>query len=359
MKFSLFLKSVFAALLIGWPLYSLGNQSVCQASFQVWLERYGASDPYLAVQKTTPWPLSPSILSQITSEKIQITDRDLAPFALSTEQEKESAKTAFLATVRGVGLFTSRDLAIRKNLQDFNRTHSGENYELSLAYVGLYHSIDLFLADPQINVTYVNKPFSLSTLTETEGRRNLNKALGLSPSAYTVGQDTFFFSILPYLATAWSLKALNQKNIPQKSFTPQKLNPRMVVISELHGLVSTNWIQELPSSNCLSEMGITKIRLGLEGFARGQSFTLEDVLFRRTYLEQFTYRAKKLNITLEKFLELAEIPDSVRLPLLAGEIEDNPAIPALVRKLAQYRTAGIEIQLLGLESADYDAQDGE
>ena len=63
-------------------------------------------------------------------------------------------------------------------------------------------------------------------------------------------------------------------------------------------------------------------------------------------------------MTLDQFFERVKIPTSIREKLKAGQIEDNPAIAALARKLLEYRSSGIIIRLQGIEAATYDALEG-
>jgi hypothetical protein len=96
----------------------------------------------------------------------------------------------------------------------------------------------------------------------------------------------------------------------------------------------------------------------MEGFAKGSNFKLQDILNRRNYLEQFKYRAQKLGLTLDQLLAATKMPAPLQDEIKTGKIEDNPAIPALVRKLISYELSGVDIQLEGLESPDYNALEG-
>lgn len=337
---------------------ALAADNLCQSAYQNWIGLYGYSDPYLAVQKTTPWPFSYSVLSQVRQDHIKFSEQDLAPFSFNSEDQKEKAKVAFEAKIKSVESLTSRDLAIRQNLVEFTQEHQSDVKELSIAYMGLYHAVDLFIVNPGLHATYINKPFDLGTLAIPKGTRDLQAALGITSPPKTVGEIAGSYYILPYLATAESLKSLGQRYLPKETFLVRPTDNHLLVISELHGLDSILWIQSLPTAECLKEIGITKIRLGLEGYAKGTSFTLEDILFRRSYLEQFNYRAQKLGLTLDQFFERVKIPTSIREKLKAGQIEDNLAIAALARKLLEYRSSGIIIRLQGIEATTYDALEG-
>jgi hypothetical protein len=295
---------------------------------------------------------------QLGADDIKLPDSDLVPLDFIPAQDRHEAKTGLLTKLKDVDALTPRDLAIRKNLIAFTESHQRNGKELSLAYMGLFHAIDFFIVSPETDATYVNKPFTSNTLAIPDGTRALQAALKMPSPPQAVGEIAGSYYVMPYVSTAETLKNLHRKKLPEKTFSAHKTDQTLLVISELHGLVSTKWVEELPTSECLHSLGISKIRLGMEGFAKGSNFKLQDILNRRNYLEQFKYRAQKLGLTLDQLLAATKMPAPLQDEIKTGKIEDNPAIPALVRKLISYELSGVDIQLEGLESPDYNALEG-
>lgn len=357
---TLFALSALLLLLINDQSFGSTNDSYdfCHSAYEKWLSTYGSSDPFLAVQKTTPWPLLPDVLTQLNQAEIKISASDLEGFGFPTEKVKQQAKASFLSSLREVGTLLPRDLAIRQNLKSFLDATKSEKHQLSLAYVGLAHSIDLFLTFPKTGATYVNKPFSLKTLTISSGQRELQNHLKMLSPPLTVGEAALSYYVLPYFYAAQTLRSSNSGRLPENTLAQGHSDKNRIVISEFHGFDSTKWITHLPSAECLHTMGIKKINLALEGYAVGRSFTTENILERRTFIEQFNYRAKKLGISTDEFMDRLKLPTSLREKIRSGDVEDNPAIPALIRKLIQYRSKGIILNLQGLEATNYNELEG-
>jgi hypothetical protein len=75
-----------------------------------------------------------------------------------------------------------------------------------------------------------------------------------------------------------------------------------VISGEYHNIDSTDWLNGLPTADCLKEMKIKKVDLALEGRRTGSVFSLQDELNRREQLEQVEYRAKKLRLTVTELI---------------------------------------------------------
>jgi hypothetical protein len=311
-----------------------------------------AGDPFTSISRTTPWPMDYFTLNRILS------GQDLGPMtALKgiTLQQKSNAWTggeALRAYLEDVKPADSRTLAIRENLRTFLST-IGQS-ELKLVYVGQAHAIDLYLSTPDLQVEYWNKPYTLNTLVQSPELRTINEILKVKTPALMINDNSLEYFALPYSYALESIKQLGSVSAVVPAARTQLTGfPRAVVINELHGLVSTNWVRQMPGADCLKAAGIKKITVGLEGYAKGRSFTLEEVLRRRSMIEQFQFRADRLGISMHDLLERVFPPDLVA-KILSGQVQDNPGMTAFIRKLMEYSAAGIMIDLSGLEASDYD-----
>jgi hypothetical protein len=334
-----------------------GGAELCHSEFRNWLQKYGGGDPFQAIEKTTPWPFLQSVLFQLPNPDVQIRDEDLSNFHFRSEAESAAAKQAFLSTLKDPVSPDTRDLVIRQNLTEFVRSHQNVRHSLSIAYVGLYHGIDLFVSSPNLNPTYINKPIALDTLTEPREMRQLQEYLKIPTPAETVGGDSISYFSLPYLYAKQSVVSLKLPRVPARTFQAQDANNRLLVLSELHGMVSTDWISGLPTASCLKSMGVTVVHVAMEGYAKGHKFTPDDVIRRRTLIEQFSYRAQKIGLTLSELT--ARFPESIGRKLAAGEIVDNPAPLILAKVLLAYQGQGLTVQMEGLESPDYNELEGD
>ena len=289
-----------------------------------------------------------------------VSGRDLgAMTALKIISVQQKASTwrgdeALAAYLRDVKPATARTLAMRENLRAFLSTPSQN--ELKIVYVGQAHAIDLYLSNPDLQVAYWHKPYTLDTLTQSPVFRKMNEILKIKPPTLTINENSLEYFALPYQYALESVKQLGHVNaaIPSQQSQPAGF-PRAVVINEMHGFVSTKWVNQMPSADCLNAAGIRTVTVGLEGYAKGRSIAPEDVLRRRSMIEQFAFRAGRLGMSLQDLLARV-FPSDVIAEILAGHAQDNPGMTAFIKKLLEYRAANITINLSGIEAPDYDEQ---
>jgi hypothetical protein len=252
---------------------------------------------------------------------------------------------------RGSTALSSRDLTIRQNLQDFVQRNRDSRETLAIAWVGIDHSIDLFLTDPNLSPTFINKPFDLSTEIYSAGFRRYRKILNL-PVIDSIRELSAEKYAWPYILSYESAQNLHLSHLPERTLKPTEASDRLLVFGEFHDVGSYLWLEGLPSGECLKAMGIRKVVVALEGRAKGRGFSLDDELNRRTQVEQIQYRTRKLNITVQELL--SRYPKELGVDLLAGNIVDDMAVLKLVEILKGYSANGIEIISEGLEAEDYN-----
>jgi len=260
----------------------------------------------------------------------------------------DEALRAYLTDVSPVD---ERFLTIRNHLSAFlGDVAPGE---LKFAYVGQAHAIDLYLSQPRLSVMFWHKPFALGTLVQSAELRQINETLKIKTPAPTIDDNSLEYFALPYLYAMESIKQLGSGTTVRPAHRAADAGfPRAVVINEIHGLVSTEWTAQMPAAACLSSAGITRVSVGLEGFADGRRFTLNDVLRRRSMLEQFEFRAKRLGLDVSALVTKI-FPSDLAKKILSGQVQDNPGVTAFIRKLMDYEAAGLSIELRGLEAPDY------
>jgi hypothetical protein len=81
------------ALLIGLECHAVsGDKAVsCHKSYTEWLTKYGASDPFQALNRTTPWQLDPTVLEQVVSTPDQVHLELLPPAELYSASGKKAS----------------------------------------------------------------------------------------------------------------------------------------------------------------------------------------------------------------------------------------------------------------------------
>ncbi|HWU42102.1 MAG TPA: hypothetical protein VN132_01650 [Bdellovibrio sp.] len=327
---------------------TLAQAASCQSSLHDWLQMYGDSDPFLAQNKTRPWKISLSTLASVAKGQKDFSQSDVPNLGRGQGRDEARVLSFALAEYEPPD---ERTLKLRKNIGEFFKARSLRQDSLAIIYVGDIHSMDLFLSDPKLSVTYVSKPFSFDTPTITPefkefalflNQRTMLDQLLSSP----VRESAITLFTVPYSTTVSSLKSLGKKQLPSQTLIPQNRNERRWVIGETHQVVSTEWIEQLPSADCLRSLGIVSIKLGLEAFPKG-TLSFDQVLKHLTYQDQFEAAAKSSGKTLEQLL--VNFPESIRKNILAGKITHNIAMLAFVKRIKLYYDAGIDVELSGLE----------
>ena len=311
-----------------------------------------AADPFTSLSRTTPWPIDFATLDLIVRTQTPGPMTALKGLTVQQKATSWSGDEALGSYLADVNPIDARGVTIRGNLRTF--LASADAAELKFAYVGQAHAIDLYLSTPDLSVAYWAKPFALDTLTQSAEFRQINDELKVKTPALTINDNSLEYFAMPYsyaLETTKQLGAVTA-TLPARHLA-KNVFPHAVVIHEIHGLVSVDWVKQMPDPSCLASAGIKRVSLGLEGFAAGRQFTLEDVLYRTNMLEQFEFRANRLKKTNAEIVAKLFTP-ALASKILSGQVDINPGLTALIRKLIEYRAAGLSIELFGLEAPDYD-----
>lgn len=319
-----------------------------------WAKAYGAASPIAAYGKNSPFPIVPRLLRQVAQPKVALRPHDLAVYGFGARIFKDVRKAINISWSRQEGS-DERAHAIRQNLKSFfaapSSTKAG-NDTLSLAFVGLYHAVDLFIAAPELRLTFTSIPFTLETKTMEPNFREIVTLLK-TPQAEQpadVADNAYVYMLMPYLFARQAVLDMKRNAVPAP---PVSTKPRSIVLSDLHGMASVDWIARLPGAACLRAAGIQHLRIGLEGYRTDQVVTPADVIYRRTWLEQATNAARKNQISTEQMLRRV-FPEDLVGRILRGEASDNPSELMLARKLVDYAKAGLTVEIHGLEDPSFD-----
>ena len=344
---------VFLALTMGSveSAHSDTLRQACEASYKTWLETYGGSDPFGAIGKASPWKVDPAVLRQVIRDTQHLDISTLPPAQLFDGDVPVSPAEAFGLAAGSAKPIEERDLDIRQNMMDFLARKQLESGVLSIAYVGIAHAIDLFLARPDIRATYLMKPFDMFSKNRSPGFLQFAKLLGLSiPPTFQEVSAGFYG--LPYVYAYESARNVNLKDLPEQAFQTLQTNSQVLVLGEYHDVDSVEWLNGFPTFECLKAMEIHRIDIGFEGRRKGIPFTLQGQLFRREMLEQMELRAQKLNLTFDQLIE--RLPPEAAELIRQKSVIDNTAAHRFLQILQGYERLGMIIGLEGLESPDYD-----
>lgn len=354
----LLIRSISTLIIFGFKA-TVAN-ATCAEPLNDWIVNYGGSDPYIALNKTTPWRTDRELLNKILEKKDQeriynhedytsILDKNsiLSP----GEQPYSFMQSALGPLGTQKPRASERDVRMRESLKKFFAA-SPQN-ELQIAFVGSAHAIDLFLAAPELPLTYVNKPFKVGTKKSTDefyrAKFDTWDVPGNQAPEVNLVDDV---KGLPYFYSLATARQLNQYKLPDKAFRSQSANKNQIIIGEYHEFVSSDWIQELPSAICLKQ-AYKVIKVGWEGFPKGKILSFNDIIRRQNQWDWIEFLAKKRRKSVAEVID-ASMSTTSQQDFINGKTIGNVAAVSLIKRLAEYSSHGIEVNMVGVDEENYD-----
>lgn len=202
------------------------------------------------------------------------------------------------------------------------------------------------------------KPFTLETPFYSPEYIEFSRLVGIKNTMNgDVKKWNGFHSATPYASAYVVAKEQNLSALPTSAFSRRAFDFKRILIGEFHFVRSTKLSDDFPNAQCLKSLGISKIHLALEGYSKIESITPESAIKRRNFIEGFSYYANKNQMTLDQYIQrlktVSKLPDGMIAKFYSGRIIDNVGMTALLEKLKILSMEGIEIKIVGLESADY------
>ncbi|MGZ3804408.1 MAG: hypothetical protein ACXVB4_09380 [Pseudobdellovibrionaceae bacterium] len=331
-------------------------ETSCRQKYIAWIQRYGDSDPFLAYQKTSPWDIDKDLLNQIIQSDGQDLNQGLLHvFGLNSPRHPTLVASDFQTFVAQFNKVRAHE--INQNMTTFFQRKTSPD-TLLIGYAGYHHVIDFFLNHPKFPMTYISRPFDLETRFYTPEYLEFSRALGLGGMERGNVEDraSIYFTI-PYASAFAIAKRENMSSLPPEAFLKRVPDLRRLLVGDIHDLRTTELSDTFPGAECLKSLGISKIEVGLEGYSKAEAIDLKSAKWRRTLLEAYSNYAMRRHESLSKLMarlkSIASISDDLMNKFFAGKIIDNPGLYSFLEKLEELSRRGIEIDIVGLESADF------
>jgi hypothetical protein len=223
---------------------------------------------------------------------------------------------------------------------------------LKFAYVGQFHALDLFLSHPELNPAYVEKPYKETTPLLSPVFLELWRFLKIGDGASQVFDISAADFLATYSSTLQIMKSLSISSLPNRTMREVEFNSRVVVIGEVHEPDSSEWLEGMPTPECLKNMGFTNIEAAFEGYPKGMALDGTLIKRDRSLQEQMEYRARKLSMSIRDLIK--NWPAELRAAYYNGQVIDNTSLYHMVNLLEAYGRAGILVHFEGLEAPNYD-----
>jgi|GEM_PF-5788259 len=380
----------FLLLVIGWgsPVRAAkkaeANQSQKRATLSAyeipawanWLQKYTASSPLIALRKTRPSNLQirdqdiDSVLKDKTVIKFaeplflknrKYTQYDLTQFNHSRRFEVQDQIALQLIDPKmekkQLVKEEKRFQTIRDHMQQL--VSHRKDHELLILFTGMTHAYDLYFSQfltPDLEATnplyrvrtqalYVGLPVTDDAFFYTQDYYNFIAKLRGTAFKPILFKENNLFDYMSFLARFYYYNNLKTGLVTKKElFKDKKQEPRSLVIMDVHGLNVPELFQQMPSPDSLAALGITQVKVAMEGWKYGKTYQSEEM--RKFYFikgDELVSKGEKnfFKKFIKKAFDLAE----------KGFVY-NQTIQALHRKLQSYQASGIIVKYTGLEDTE-------
>ncbi len=327
-----------------------GCPATPQNEFALFLSEHGgAASPFTSSDRTG-WRPVPSQMEAMNKGETAILGNSKVNLQFLDEWNKESAKSA------------QRDAAILKHISELVENRRKD--ELLIIFAGGLHIQEYFLENPTAPVIYIRYPYSDHATLFSDALAEYYE-LTNKPLDRDVGNPDML--AIPSLAL-WV--KYGQPPLAKVYTTKDTSGSNVLMIADLHGFNSDS-LKKLPGPDFWNAQGVRKIKVGMEGFEFGRTYSPQDGVKKASLdvSEKVEMYTKLLDLAENHPEELRkrqieEKIDGAMVQQLVGsakrllEIAPNGRIPVYPQAIAFFEKLNeldqaMEISITGLELPGY------
>ena len=336
-----------------------------------WKQRFASASPLLTLNKT--WPKSVSISDENINLVLQ--RKSLISFPQTLRLGDKSLSSIDLSELNTALRFEPSDqIDLQLDGVDPNQALKEEERfkkmvvymaemigkrtpdELLIQFVGATHGVDLyfdfFLKDSdkrkmqpflarQNEVVFFAAPYTMETTSYTKEYQEFEDVVDGTPSKPKTFGDGGVIRASMFLSRLYFYQNLLREKLKIADLKRDEAFLGTIVLLDIHNYNETAHIDSLPSASALRNVGLTKVKLGNEGWKFGQNYSLDQL------------RRSAMTPAQGKLLDYEERLIKERKPKWYERYQEgiivDPATYALYRKLKSWADAGISVSITGLE----------
>lgn len=236
----------------------------CQDAWNNWSRAYTGTTPFHAIQASSEWPILKSQVSEVLARASSVDIPVRGVVRNGTPVTKISLNENYLQRYAPNYSRNVRDeLLARSPVDVLAKTRPKE---LVILFVGQVHAIDVYFQSMPREALYVF-PRVRASSRFAPGSFEHKKFSETNAFLYELYLQLLHQEILK--GRQFKLAQLvEQQELPVLQF---------MVLGDLHPLKETGWIDEMPSGECLRQMGFTGVMVGIEGADAHKNTSIQDM----------------------------------------------------------------------------------
>lgn len=306
----------------------------CKASWKGWQDKYASTSPLGSINKTSQWKYSKSQIQSV------IDGNSVVKFPETLSAGGSSYSQIDVSQLSAGKSVTDRGGKIRSNIEQLVKNNPPNN--LLIVWTGLSHTLDYFHSNKDSKVIYASYPVDANTEFESDGMYEfMEKATGQRQARPTAKDDWAGVYPAPLAKLHYYNRNTSSRVSADELMGADTSGGTAVILSDYHAIRNTSPTDDLPSADCLKQLGFTSVTIAAEGVER-QGTT------GRADLEKKIDFAQALGTDRINRIRQAS-PEAITI-LESGRVIPYPELKGIMDKVKKLEQTGMKVEFKGIEN---------